>query len=163
MRISHASATEEVRKRNILQRWCSLGLLPLILLFSAGCEPQGQASAPRKSNRPKGVVAELDFENFKQVIGIKDQPVLVDFWAPWCGPCLEMAPIVDEIAQENGHMAVFGKVNIDDHPGFSEHYGIKSIPVFMIFKDGELLERYEGMQPKETLVAGLKKHASAGE
>jgi thioredoxin 1 len=84
-----------------------------------------------------------------------DRPVLVDFWAEWCGPCKMVSPIVDEIAEEQSSLKVM-KLNVDDNPATARQYGIMSIPTLMVFKGGEPAKRIVGAKPKQALLAELK-------
>ncbi len=102
-----------------------------------------------------GSVAELNDSNFEAEVLQASDPVLVDFWAPWCGPCRQIAPIVEELAGENEGSVKVTKVNVDDSPKAAQSYGVSSIPTLMIFKGGEVVERFVGLQPKNRLQEAL--------
>ena len=96
-------------------------------------------------------VKELSDRDFETEVLQSAEPVLVDFWAPWCGPCRLVAPLVEELAKENAGTLKVTKINIDDSPDTAAAYGISSIPTLMIFKGGEIAERFVGVQPKKRL------------
>lgn len=96
-------------------------------------------------------VKELSDRDFETEVLQSAEPVLVDFWAPWCGPCRMVAPVVEELAKENVGTLKVTKINIDDSPNTATTYGISSIPTLMIFKGGEIAERFVGVQPKKRL------------
>ncbi len=102
---------------------------------------------------------EFTDQNFEDEVLKSKKPVLVDFWAPWCGPCQMMGPIIDEVAKEIGKTAKVGKLNVDDNPEMSQKYGVMSIPTLIIFKDGEKVKEMTGVQEKNGLVDELKKAA----
>lgn len=93
------------------------------------------------------------------VLDVKDVPVLVDFWAPWCGPCQTQGPILDELAGEASDKAKIFKVNVDESGELAQKYGVMSIPALKIFKNGELVEELTGVHQKDQLMEVIEKHA----
>jgi len=102
--------------------------------------------------------AQVTDSTFKQEVLDSEVPVLVDFWAPWCGPCRMVAPVVDEIAEQYSGKVKVVKVNTDDNPSVASQYGIRSIPTLMIFKGGQRVDMVVGAVPKTTLATTLEKH-----
>ena len=92
--------------------------------------------------------------NFQEVLNT-DKPVMVDFWATWCGPCRALAPTVEELANEYDGKAVIGKCNVDDNEDIPFKFGIRSIPTLLFFKNGELVDRLVGASPKEAIAAKI--------
>lgn len=101
-------------------------------------------------------VLELNDQDFDQAVLKENQVALVDFWAPWCGPCKVAGPIVDEVAQEIGEKAVVAKVNVDENPILSGRYKVMSIPTMLLFKDGKIVDQLVGLQPKEVLLSKIE-------
>ncbi|WP_013324419.1 thioredoxin [Gloeothece verrucosa] len=97
-------------------------------------------------------------DSFKQEVLESEIPVLVDFWAPWCGPCRMVAPVVDEIAEQYAGQIKVVKLNTDDNPNIASQYGIRSIPTLMIFKGGNKVDMVVGAVPKTTLSNTLEKY-----
>jgi len=95
-------------------------------------------------------IANLDSSSFKTTIA-SSTPVLVDFWAPWCGPCKAIAPILEELATELGSKVSITKVNVDDNEGIASEYGIRAIPTMLLFKNGQVVDTIVGMMPKAAL------------
>ncbi len=100
---------------------------------------------------------EITDANFEEVINT-DQPVLVDFWAEWCGPCKMIGPVVEELAEDFEGKAVIGKVNVDENPETAAKFGIRSIPTLLVIKGGEIVEKQIGAVPKATLAGKLDAH-----
>ena len=98
----------------------------------------------------------LTKENFAQEVLQSDKPVLVDFWATWCGPCRMLAPVIEEIANEYAGKVKVGKVNVDDERELALEYGVSSIPTVMVFQNGEVKQTSVGYRPKEEIEQLLK-------
>jgi thioredoxin 1 len=104
-------------------------------------------------------MADITFtdQNFDTAVTAADKPVLIDFWAPWCGPCQIQGPIVEEIAALVGQKAVIGKMNVDENPETAQKFGIMSIPTVILFAGGKPVKQFVGVQSKETLLSELGK------
>ena len=97
------------------------------------------------------MVVELTMQNFEEEVLKSDKPVLVDFWATWCGPCRMVSPLVDELAEEHPEYK-FGKINVDEEEALASKYGIMSIPSLYVFKNGENTKKTVGAMPKEEIL-----------
>ena len=100
---------------------------------------------------------ELSEQDFDEQVLTSDQPVLVDFWAEWCGPCHMIAPIIEEIAVEYKDKVAVGKLNVDQHPDIAARYGIRSIPSILLFKDGQVNNQLVGVVPKTQITDMLNR------
>lgn len=101
-------------------------------------------------------ILQLNDSNFDTEINKGNTPVLVDFWAPWCGPCRMIAPVLDKIADATAGQAVVAKVNVDEAPGVASRFRVSSIPTLLFFKNGEVHEQVVGLQGEADLMARLK-------
>lgn len=98
---------------------------------------------------------EITDANFEETVQNSDKPVLIDFWAEWCGPCRMVGPIVEEIAGEYAGKAIVAKLNVDENPQTAGRFGIRSIPTILFLKNGEIVDRQVGAVPKEVLTKKL--------
>ena len=96
----------------------------------------------------------INQSNFHDEVLLSDKPVLLDFWAPWCGPCRMVVPIVEEIAKERSDVKV-GKVNVDEQPELASRFGVMSIPTLVVMKDGKVVSQSAGAKPKSAILAML--------
>ncbi len=105
----------------------------------------------RKDKPMSEGIIEIDDGSFDTEILQSDKPVLVDFWAPWCGPCKAIGPVIEELATEYGDKVKFAKCNVDDNPATPSKYGIRAIPTLIFFKEGNVVDQITGMVAKAKL------------
>ena len=102
-----------------------------------------------------GNLIELTDASFDEIVHNSDVPVLIDFWAPWCGPCKMQIPILDQVAKKIGDKATIAKVNVDDCPAPASQFNVRGIPTLILFKDGEVIQQFVGVQQEATLIHAI--------
>jgi thioredoxin len=106
-------------------------------------------------------IAEVDDTNFKQIVLESKRPVLVDFWAPWCGPCRTLGPIVESVAEQYATQAQVVKLNVDANPSIALRYSVQAVPTLILFRDGEEKYRLIGVRSKEAIARAIDAHISS--
>ncbi len=101
------------------------------------------------------MAVEFTDANFEEMVLNSDKPVVVDFWAEWCGPCRMVGPVIEELSNDYSDKAVVGKVNVDNNPAISAKYGIRNIPTVLFFKNGEIVDKQVGAAPKSAYAGKL--------
>ncbi|AYF53717.1 thioredoxin [Clostridium botulinum C] len=104
------------------------------------------------------MIKEIGQSNFAKEVIDSEEAVVVDFWAPWCGPCKMLGPVMEELAHDMGHKAKFFKINVDENPEIAQKLQISSIPNVMVFKEGKVVENMVGFRPKKDFKEVLEKH-----
>lgn len=104
------------------------------------------------------MAVEITDATFEELVLKSDKPVMVDFWAAWCGPCRMVAPIMEELSKEFEGKAVIGKVDVDAHQQYAAQFGIRNIPTVLLFKNGELVEKQVGVAPKAVYAQKIEAH-----
>ncbi|MCH7657568.1 MAG: thioredoxin [Bacteroidetes bacterium] len=102
------------------------------------------------------MTVEVNDSNFEEIVLKSDKPVIIDFWAEWCGPCRMVSPIVEEISEDFKGKVIVAKVDVDSNPGISSKFGIRNIPTIMFFKNGKMVDKQVGAVPKSNLVSKLE-------
>lgn len=125
-----------------MKRMC---LILAIVLMLTGCQISEKTMNNKEENNMS--VVHINKENFKQVVLQSDKTVLLDFWAPWCGPCQMVGPILEEVAQEREDVLVC-KVNVDEEPELAAQFGVSSIPLLVVMEDGKIVNQAVGARPK---------------
>ena len=139
--------------------------------MSGPCAPEDQVASPTETssleilnheeesrNREMSTEVTLTDQNFDTEITNTTEPILVDFWAPWCAPCRLVAPVLTELAEDYQGELKIAKVNVDDNPYIAQRFGITSIPSLLLFKDGKKIDQWVGAMPKPMLEGVLKPH-----
>ncbi len=142
-------------KTKLMSLGIALGAVLLVFLAHS-LTGSGTSGEEATGNEQSDHVVILDTDGFDDAIA--EGVVLVDFWATWCPPCRIQGPIIEDLAAEISDRAIISKLDVDDHGSIASRYGISSIPTLLIFKDGEEVERFTGVQQKETLLAVLENH-----
>ncbi len=130
----------------------AVAFLAFFIIDNAGSAGAAYVAAEDESR----YTTDLDTEGFDEAIA--NGVVLVDFWATWCPPCRVQGPILEDLAKEIGHLASITKLDVDDHGSIASRFGVRSIPTLILFSDGEPVERFVGVQQKETLKAAIEKY-----
>src|SRR6266700_1841451 len=129
-------------------------------MASSNAEEKNVSRAGGQDKHLGSAIFEVTDGNFDQMVLKSDQPVLIDFWAAWCGPCKALAPIVDEVATSFEGRVKVGKMDVDSSPVTPQRYGVRGIPTLLIFKNGQVQEQIVGYVPRETIEKALNKLVS---
>jgi thioredoxin 1 len=108
-----------------------------------------------KINNIKNMALEITDANFDELVLKSDKPVMVDFWAEWCGPCRMLGPIIEEVSKDYEGKAIVGKLDVDSNQEFAAKFGVRNIPTVLVFKDGELVNRQVGVSPKNVYTESI--------
>ena len=144
-----------MRQRSIPWHFLQKERLPITCIPSIHCN--NLRKQKRVIKMATGIVT-LSDSTFDEIVGSATTPILVDFWAEWCGPCKMIAPVLEEIATEQAGRVTIAKLNIDEHPDAAQRFGVMSIPTLLLFKDGELAHRMVGAKGKMQMMADLDPH-----
>jgi thioredoxin 1 len=137
-------------------RAITYGVVVGLIFTLAGCSKSGTpAGSAKDSPMSASNVIHLTTGAFDKVKA-QEKPVLIDFWAPWCGPCRTQGPILDEVSNRIGDRAIVAKVNVDEEPALAKPFGVQAIPTLVILKGGQVVQRFTGVQQADTLVKALE-------
>lgn len=143
------------RTHNFIVGGGALLLFAVLIGYGLWMGPADAIGSSTTTEKEEAMEITLTKTNFEAEVLKSDKPVLVDFWAPWCGPCRMLAPILAEIAEEKGDTIKVGKVNVDDEPELAAQYGITGIPAILLFKNGKVAATSVGFRPKPEIEAFL--------
>jgi thioredoxin 1 len=132
-----------------------LWIVCLLAFALIGCSVMKQMETGSSNDVHSEHLVILDQDSFAQTVKPGSGVVLVDFWAPWCGPCLKLGPTVSALADDYQGRAIIAKVNSDENQGLAQKYGVSGLPTMLIFKDGQLVDRLVGLQPKALIAQSL--------
>nr|WP_320132618.1 thioredoxin [uncultured Holophaga sp.] len=132
----------------------ALALPALATALILACSPSGTETPKPSTTAEAGPVQTVTSASFQALVS-GDKPVLLDFWAPWCGPCRTQGPLVDQAAGLAGGRALFGKVNVDEQRELAKRFGVEAIPTLIVFRGGKEVQRFVGVQQPETLLQAL--------
>jgi len=142
-------------------RAITYGVIVSLFFTLAGCKKADSPITPHEPSKKEPTmstvsnVIHLTSGAFEKVKG-QDKPVIIDFWAPWCGPCRMQGPILDQVSSQIGDRAIVTKVNVDEEPGLAAPFGVQAIPTLVILKGGKVVQRFTGVQQADTLVKALE-------
>ena len=146
------------RTHNLIVGGGALLFFAVLIGYGLWMGPADASISTTTTEKEAAMEITLTKTNFETEVLKSDKPVLVDFWAPWCGPCRMLAPVLAEVAAEKGDKIKVGKVNVDENPELAAQYGISGIPAILLFKDGKVAATSVGFKPKPELESLISTH-----